>query len=90
MKKLYIAICVAALTLTLNACGCSRQTEETAPVTTVPETQETTTMPAPTIPPIKPNVPEETEGRGSTDDTTDAPNETLPEEIDRMRRRIMD
>ena len=89
MKKIYIAVCAALLTLTLNACGCTRQTEAPAPATTVPETQETTTAPATTLPPVKPNVPEETEGRGSTDDTTDSPNESLPEEIDRMRRRIM-
>lgn len=89
MKKYYITLTALLLALSLSACGGRRKEENTTPTTTVPETQETTTMPTPSLPPIKPNVPEQTEGRGSTDDTTDSPNESLPEEAERIRRRIM-
>ena len=89
MKKYYLAVIAALLALSMAACGSRKEKDNTTPATTVPETQESTTMPAPTLPPVKPNVPEETEGRGSTDDTTDSPNESLPEEVERIRRRIM-
>ena len=90
MKKYQILTIVLALVLTLSACGSRRQTNETKPeATTFPETQAPTTMPAPTLPPVKPNVPQETEGRGSTDDTIDQENESLPNEMERIRRRIM-
>ena len=89
MKIFYI---LAAVFLTLSLCGCKRTaTNDTMKEpTTIPETQPQTTAPVPTIPPIEPNVPGVTEGRGSTDDTTDNKNETLPEEMERIRRRIMD
>ena len=88
MKKYLCAIGAIALALSLCGCGCGRTDTAVVPETT----QETTTQPEttmPTLPPVKPNIPEETENRGSTDDTSDAANETLPEEIDRMRRRIL-
>ena len=89
MKKYQFLAVILALVLTLSACGSRRQTNETEPKATTPETQAPTTMPAPTLPPVKPNVPQETEGRGSTDDTNDQKNESLPNEMERIRRRIM-
>jgi len=90
MKKYFIAMAAVMLALSLSACGFGRRNkEDTRNTTTPPETQAATTMPAPTLPPVKPNVPQETESRGSTDDTTDSPNESLPEEARRIRRRIM-
>lgn len=90
MKKYQIIVAILLLALSLNGCGCSRQESTEKPeATTIPETQAPTTMPAPTLPSVEPNVPEETEGRGSTDDTKDDKNESLPEEIERIRRRIM-
>ncbi len=90
MKKYYITVAAVLLALSLSACSFGGQTTDTTPeTTTAPETQATTTAPEPSLPPVKPNVPEETEGRGSTDDTTDSANESLPEEAQRIRRRIM-
>lgn len=89
MKKYYITLAALLLALCLTACGGRRQEKPTTPTTMPPEIQETTTIPDPTLPPVKPNIPQETEGRGSTDDTIDSPNESLPEEAKRIRRRIM-
>ena len=92
MKKFYLMACTALLAASLCACSFGRTntgtTDTTAQTTTQPTIQEPETTPS--MPPLKPNVPETTEGRGSTDDTTDSPNETLPEDAQRMRRRIMD
>ena len=88
MKKYQILAMILAIVLTLSACGSRRHTNETkTEVTTIPETQFPSTMP--TLPSVKPNVPQETESRGSTDDTKDDKNESLPDEINRIRRRIM-
>lgn len=88
MKKYYAVFAAVLLALSMSACSFGGQNTETTPETTkAPETQAPTTEA--TLPPVKPNVPEETEGRGSTDDTTDSPNETMPEDVERIRRRIM-
>ena len=89
MKKYKILVTILAIVLTLSACGNRRHTNETKPESTIPETQTPTTMPAPTLPSVKPNIPQETESRGSTDDTNDDKNESLPDEIKRIRRRII-
>ena len=90
MKKYIITIVAVMLALSLSACGFGRRNkEETRDTTNAPEIQTPTTMPAPTLPPVTPNVPQETESRGSTDDITNSPNESLPEEARRIRRRIM-
>lgn len=88
MKTLISILTVLALTLTLCACSFGN-TENTEPETTkAPETTAPTSMP--TLPTVQPNVPETTEGRGSTDDKEDDPNETIGDDLgERMRRRIM-
>ena len=90
MKKYRFLAVILIIALSLSACGSRRQeNNKNSEPTTIPETQAPTTMPAPSLPSVDPNVPEETEGRGSTDDTRDDKNESLPEEVQRIRRRIM-
>lgn len=89
MKKYLITMIVLALAISL--CGCNMggadSTPETTEATEKRETEPPVTVPS--LPPLQPNIPEETDNRGSTDDTTDAPNETLPEDMNRMRRKIL-
>lgn len=94
MKKLFSIVFVLALSLSLCACSMGGTSHEPAPETTVaPTTEKPSEKPSemPTEDSIlpKPNVPDTTESRGSTDDSEDSKNETLPEEVDRMRRRLI-
>ncbi len=75
MKKFYLMACALALAASLCACSFGGQDAAKEPETTQPTTQEPTTIPS--MPPLQPNVPETTEGRGSTDDKQDEPNEGM-------------
>ena len=84
MKRFYVL--VLSILLIGSLCGCSMRNDGVIEDTTK---QTTETTQAPTENTTVPKVPETTESRGSTDDKPDDENESLPEEVEKIRRRLL-
>lgn len=84
MKRFYVFL--LSLVMICSLCGCAMSGTNDNSTTTEP-TQESTESPTENT--TSATVPETTESRGSTDDKPDDENESLPEDVERIRRRLL-